>query len=557
MTETPEVPAWARGAERLLVVSARVFMARRYLDLSGAASRMSRESPSVHPLMTRDDAAGRIQNGTSWGAAARRRAVIAGAAVLTSAWAVGGEAISAAVGWGGNHLLSALSGLAFLWAGLFAIEREPRNRIGPLLLAYGVLWYLPFWALLFPPVLAALLPALAGAAGALLVHIGVAFPTGRIVTRFGRVVVAATYAWSVVIAVALDVTIDRSEWHCETLPYPCRSTLSLWPSSEVNATIAQIGLASNLVIIALTAAALWQRRMTSTAVERADQVPVWIAFAVLGITYAAETVVNLSGASVAVSDAVFELRVLGQLAAPLLIVYGLVHAQVAELARTNAELAETVRQQLRDVRASRARIVAAGDAERRRVERNIHDGAQQRLLSVILALRSAQREAGAGSPHAAATIAAASDELRTAVEELRELARGIRPSILADAGLGPAVSALADRAAVPVAELEVPTGRLPATVEATAYFVAAEALANVAKHANASTVSVRVQRDADTLRVRVADDGVGGADSSHGSGLRGLDDRVAALGGRLAVSSTPGAGTTVDASIPLAGEIAS
>jgi signal transduction histidine kinase len=208
-----------------------------------------------------------------------------------------------------------------------------------------------------------------------------------------------------------------------------------------------------------------------------------------------------------------------------------------------------------ELRRSRARIVEATDAERRRLERDLHDGAQQRLVSLSLALRLLRtRLEGTDDPNAEA-IAAADDavaELRMAIRELRELARGIHPTILTEAGLGPALTALAERSDVPAAVGQLPDRRLPPAVEATAYFVVSEALANIAKYAAATSASVTAECDATTLRVEVADDGIGGADQARGTGIRGLQDRVSALGGRLTVHSPIGQGTSVVAEIPIA-----
>ncbi len=208
-----------------------------------------------------------------------------------------------------------------------------------------------------------------------------------------------------------------------------------------------------------------------------------------------------------------------------------------------------------ELRRSRARIVEATDAERRRLERDLHDGAQQRLVSLSLALRLLRSRLGAvGGPNDEAIAAAdeAAVELKIALQELRELARGIHPAILTEAGLGPAITALAERSAVPATVSSVPDRRLSPAVEATAYFVVSEALANVAKYASATRVSVGAESDGRTLRVEVGDDGVGGADRSMGTGIRGLEDRVTAVGGRLTIDSPAGQGTLVVAEIPLA-----
>jgi signal transduction histidine kinase len=205
-----------------------------------------------------------------------------------------------------------------------------------------------------------------------------------------------------------------------------------------------------------------------------------------------------------------------------------------------------------ELRRSRARIVEATDAERQRLERDLHDGAQQRLISTSLALRVARSKLGPDAdPEVAAGLQTAADELRAALVELRELARGIHPAILTEAGLAAAIDSLAERSTVPVEVTARPDRRLPAAVEATAYFVVSEALANVAKYASAGRATVSADCQSDSLRVEVADDGVGGADARGGSGLRGLTDRVAAIGGSLSIDSPAGGGTRVVAEIPL------
>ena len=208
-----------------------------------------------------------------------------------------------------------------------------------------------------------------------------------------------------------------------------------------------------------------------------------------------------------------------------------------------------LRQATRDLTESRARIVAAGDAERRRVERNLHDGAQQRLVTVALHLHLVRRRLETDPEQAPALVEAAQAELTLALEEIRELVQGLHPRVLSERGLGPALEALAERALLQVELVEVPGDRLPAQVEAAAYYVVSEALANAAKHSSASRVSVRVEANANATVVQVSDDGVGGADP-EGSGLRGLADRVAALGGQLEVSSEAGRGTALRARLP-------
>jgi signal transduction histidine kinase len=222
----------------------------------------------------------------------------------------------------------------------------------------------------------------------------------------------------------------------------------------------------------------------------------------------------------------------------------------ARLALENARLHAEVQAQLADVRDSRARIVAAGDEQRRRIERDLHDGAQSRLVALALELKHAQQR-GVADPEVEQLLASTAAELQDAVQQLRELAQGIHPPLLVQGGLAVALEALADRAPVPCSLSSGPERYTP-EVESTAYFVASEALANVAKHAHASRVRIETRRKNGTLLVEVEDDGVGGATPDGGSGLRGLADRVEAQGGRLTVFSPPGGGTHVLGEIPCA-----
>jgi signal transduction histidine kinase len=226
-------------------------------------------------------------------------------------------------------------------------------------------------------------------------------------------------------------------------------------------------------------------------------------------------------------------------------------AAAVQLALENARLQAELLAQLGEVRASRARIVSAGDAERRRIERDLHDGAQQRLLGIRLSLRLARGQLARGHGDLDDLLTEAEDELAGTLEDLRALARGIHPAVLTEEGLAAAVEALARRASVPVTLAALPYRRLPPPVEAAAYYVAAEALANVAKHAHASAVTISVKPAGDRLVIDIRDDGTGGARATAGGGLVGLQDRVAALDGTMRVEGGPGAGTCVHAEIPL------
>ncbi len=224
----------------------------------------------------------------------------------------------------------------------------------------------------------------------------------------------------------------------------------------------------------------------------------------------------------------------------------------AALAIQNERLDAELRAKVQELRASRERMLRIGLEERRRLERNLHDGAQQRLVSLALSLRLARSRLREDPEGAETLLRDAGAELDSALGELRELARGLHPALLHERGLRTALETLAMRAPVPVELGPVPSERLPEPIELAAYFVVSEALTNVAKYAGASQASVSVERDNGRVVVAVADDGVGGADPGKGSGLRGLADRMAVLEGRLEVESEPGSGTTVKASIPCA-----
>jgi PAS domain S-box-containing protein len=203
-----------------------------------------------------------------------------------------------------------------------------------------------------------------------------------------------------------------------------------------------------------------------------------------------------------------------------------------------------------DLSASRARLVKAGDEQRRKLERNLHDGAQQRLVSLALTIRLARRQLETKPEAVAASLEGAAKELDFALEELRELARGLHPAALTEQGLGPALANLANRLPIEV-DLSAPDERLPENIEATAYYIVSEALTNVVKHAQATKTKVDMTLTGDVLKFEVTDDGRGGADPFAGTGILGLRDRAEAVGGTLFVISPPGKGTVVTAQLPL------
>ncbi|MFN8224739.1 MAG: histidine kinase [Gaiellales bacterium] len=227
-------------------------------------------------------------------------------------------------------------------------------------------------------------------------------------------------------------------------------------------------------------------------------------------------------------------------------------ASAASLAIDNERLHAELRARLADLRASRARLVEAGEQERRRLERNLHDGAQQRLTSIAMLLGLAEAKSVNEPAEVRPLIVEARSALASAVAELRELSQGIHPSVLAERGLELALDELARSCALPALVSGTIGRRLPEGVEGAAYFVVSESLANAVKHAHANTISIAVGLGDGLLRLTVSDDGIGGADTGAGTGLRGLVDRVEALGGRLTVSSPPGRGTTITMELPCA-----
>jgi signal transduction histidine kinase len=224
----------------------------------------------------------------------------------------------------------------------------------------------------------------------------------------------------------------------------------------------------------------------------------------------------------------------------------------AALALENERLEAELRAKVEEVRASRSRLVDVAMRQRRRLERDLHDGAQQRLVSLALTLRLASQKLAPDDGEAGVLIERSREELDLALTELRELARGIHPAVLVDQGLRAAVESLADRAPLAVEVREVPCDRLPEHIELTAYFVISEALTNITKYARADRAWIAILRQDGRLLLEVGDDGVGGADAGRGTGLRGLADRLDAIEGRLYVESEPGRGTTVRATMPSA-----
>jgi signal transduction histidine kinase len=366
--------------------------------------------------------------------------------------------------------------------------------------------------------------------GGVFLHLLMSFPTGRLPPGTDRRIVLAGYGLFTLGAIPPLIFSGPKELACDDCPK------NLW-LIERNADLANaltaIQTALYAVLLVVVLARLWRRWRRADRIDRAPLTPVYacglVAFLVVTAGTAADT-----PAFWWVAFGVTALL-------PIAFLGGLLQSHVARL---DAELVT----RLQELRASRVRLVNAGDAERRRLERDLHDGAQERLVSVNLLLGRVKLMV-AGEADATAMLDRAQSELRTGLAELRELARGIHPAVLTAHGLEPAINSLASRLPVPVA-VEADAVDLPPPVEIAAYFVVSEALTNVTKYAQASAATVTVRQADGVVRVEIADDGVGGADPSRGSGLSGLADRVAALDGTITVDSPPGAGTRVRVEIP-------
>ena len=459
-------------------------------------------------------------------------------AVILAALAAGGVVIAVILtsdhvdNKAASAVLQPAAGWCFIGTGLYAWRRRPESRIGALMVAMGFAWFLFALDTADAPLLYTIALATGGLFGALFLHLGMSFPSGRLDPGLDRRLVIAGYVIFPLAFVPSLLFSGPHELRCDD----CPTNLLLIDRDATLAAIARgFGglLYGGLFVVVLSRAiARWRR---SQGFERLQLTPVYVCALAAFLLF---TAAQASGDEV-VGWAAFTAAGL----LPFAFLGGLLRSHVSHL---DAELRES----LEELRASRARIVEAADAERRRLERDLHDGAQSRLVALALLLRTARRQAG-DNPGLAETLDRAAQELQTSLGELRELARGIHPAVLSDRGLEPALHAVVDRAPVPVT-LEVDTPeRLPEPVETAAYFVVSEALANVAKYARANQATVAVRRVDGRVTVDVVDDGVGGADATHGSGLRGLADRVAALDGTLSLHSPAGQGTRLHAEIPL------
>jgi signal transduction histidine kinase len=536
--------------------------------------------------------------------------------------------------------------------GVYATSRRPQNRFGTTMVAVGFVYFLTTLTSSSHELIFSLAFLTSGVFIASIVHMLLAYPTGRLESRRAAGFVIASYL--LLLSANLSLALLGGPCHCGPDHPPL--VLTIVHAPELADTLFSIALISALVLAVGLIVLLWRRLRLATTAERRSLAPVlttgmmfvdalaisalldligmpsWLvqlpdvvgvlALCALPYTFlislarsrwfragaVAELVERLNGQRRrslrdALADALGDddlrlltwiprdQRFLDEQGRPftaqdiagralteverdgrrvgaivhdpaLLEDTDLVAASVnaVAMALENERLEAELRARVAELEVSRERVIEVGLAERRRLERDLHDGAQQRLVALGLQVAMARAKLDADPEAAGRLLDQARDELRQAQAELRELARGIHPAILTDRGLGAAVTSLAERSTIPAYVTEVPEQRLPAAVEAIAYFVVAESLTNVAKHARARQAEVTVRRENGHAVVLVSDDGVGGAGNGNGrnggdglgSGLRGLSDRLAAVDGRLTVHSPPGAGTVIRAEIPCA-----
>ncbi len=472
--------------------------------------------------------------------------------------------------------------LLFLVAGAVAWYRRPTSRTGPILVLSGVLWsagsyvatgLVPWWVLGF---------AVEGWYDPALALLALTFPADRLGTS-GRVAMTVLLAAFAVRSAGRLLLQDPPRTYPESFPDGPTNPFALFENRaafEAVEVVASVVILAAVIVVGILAV---RRLLRSRSLTRAVIGPVLAASVVAMFFAGVEAADTAWSTAVGTSLLTFPesirgvtdwLAPIGRAIVPLAFLLatlrlrsasGPLRAVAAQLDRgdateetdaalaayiENRELADLLQRQLAELRASRTRLVAAGDAERQRIERALHDGAQQHLTGIAISLEEARRMAGIQPAALVEKLQETAAELRDAINELRELARGIHPTILAEAGLEPALATLARRSPVPV-DLHIDLdGRVPQPTEVTAYYVVAEGLTNVARSARATRAQVTVERRDGGLSVGVRDDGVGGADPGKGSGIAGLRDRVRALNGHFRIDSPPGAGTSVEVWLP-------
>jgi signal transduction histidine kinase len=427
-----------------------------------------------------------------------------------------------------------LIGWSFVGVGLYTWRRREETWIGALMVLLGFGWFLFTLSAADSPLLYTIALVVGGIWGGFFLHLGLAFPSGNLLTPLDRGLTIAGYVIFPLAFVPSLFFAGPHELSCDDCP---TNLLLIHRDPDLAKVLTVFGALLYVFLFVVVLARAISRWRSEGPFERLQLTPVYVCAL---LTFLLVTVARLGA-----GDAAWWAAFISTGLMPFAFLGGLLRSHVSHL---DAELRES----LEELRASRARIVEAGDAERRRLERDLHDGAQSRLVALSLLLRAARSRAEPET-ELASMLERAQEELQTSLSELRELARGIHPAVLTDRGLEPALEALASRAPVPVTvETANEDDRLPGQVETAAYFVVSEALTNVAKYAHASHATVAVRRENGSVTVEVVDDGIGGADATRGSGLRGLADRLSALDGTLSLESPAGRGTRLQAQIPMA-----
>jgi signal transduction histidine kinase len=465
--------------------------------------------------------------------AARMRIVVAVALVCgvsVIAVVAASDHADAQTGWA--HLWPAV-GWSFIGTGLYAWRRRPDSRIGALMVLQGFAWFLPALSLTDSPALYSFAIVAGGLWGGVFLHLILSFPSGRLPARQDRVLAYAGYLTFTVVSVPAMLVGGPHELGCDECPANVLLVHRDAGLANVALAVEAALYAALFVAVVVRLTLRWRR---TAALERLQLTPVYacglLAFLLVTV------------GTVAAGDAAWWAAFAATAVLPFAFLGGLLRTHVARL---DAEL----RANVEELRASRARLVAASDTERRRLERDLHDGAQARLVGLAMLLGHTRAKAQSEPEAVPALLEEAMSEVKKSLIELRELARGIHPAVLTERGLAPALGALAARVPVPVT-LDAGGGeRLPGPVAVAAYFAVSEALANVAKYSQATGATVAVRRSNGLVIVDVSDDGIGGADPAHGSGLRGLADRVAALDGTLSVESPTGGGTRLHVELPV------